>query len=354
MIMIVIMIQCHITSCRGLDSLLLLFLLLFLFLFLFFLLGSCFLTTLFLSLRSGSISRFLAGPLGPLLVLLFPDCIQSLCSDHLPASFIQLLPVVVCPGVCPPLILGVHTDHWRILSYKGFGIQTLLNSLLSQLSLLSLLQLLQFPLLIDFLLLIVILVSLKGNNNVEQFLSLGFQLVRVHSFKVERLDSDGEGDLLLLLQLLLGLGHLFTGVTAVSTNCGLLAAGLLLLSLKHLLPLGFSLLKTLLLLLSLNGLLLILFFPQLLFLFLLLLVKLLLLLSSDLLPLSLLLLQLHQLLLLLLPGLPPFCDVFLEGGVQSLLLLCLLICHDCTLVDPWIHTPSLDDTAPDVLDRVPM
>merc|ERR1711962_272987 len=118
----------------------------------------------------------------------------------------------------------------------------------------------------------------------------------------------------------------------ISSNCGLLAAGLLLLSLKHLLPLGFSLLKTLLLLLSLNGLLLILFLPQLLFLFLLLLVKLLLLFSSDLLPLSLLLLQLHQLLLLLLPGLPPFCDVFLEGGVQSLLLLCLLICHDCTLV----------------------
>merc|ERR1719147_149115 len=234
----------------------------------------------------------------------------------------------------PPLILGVHTDHWRILSDKGFGIQTLLNSLLSQLSLLSLLQLLQFPLLIDFLLLIVILVSLKGNNNVEQFLSLGFQLVRVHSFEIERLDSDGEGDLLLLLQLLLGLGHLFTGITAVSTNCGLLAAGLLLLCLKHLLSLGFSLLKTLLLLLSLNGLLFILFFPQLLLLFLLLLIELLFLLGSDLLPLSLLLLQLHQLLLLLLPGLSPFCDVFLEGGVQCLLLLCLLICHDCTLVDP--------------------
>merc|ERR1712089_14872 len=116
------------------------------------------------------------------------------------------------------------------------------------------------------------------------------------------LDSDGEGDLLLLLQLLLGLGHLFTGVTAISSNCGLLAAGLLLLCLKHLLPLGFSLLLLLFFLLSLDGLLLILFFPQLFLLFLLLLVKLLLLLGSDLLPLSLLLLQLHQLLLLLLPG----------------------------------------------------
>merc|ERR1712180_368747 len=330
MIMIVIMIQCHITSCRGLDSLLLLFLLLFLFLFLFFLLGSCFLTTLFLSLRSGSISRFLAGPLGPLLVLLFPDCIQSLCSDHLPASFIQLLPVVVCPGVCPPLILGVHTDHWRILSYKGFGIQTLLHRLLSQLSLLLLFQLCQLPLLIDLLLLIVIFVSLQGDYNIEQFLSLRFQFIRVHGFKVERLDSDGEGDLLLLLQLLLGLGHLLVSITGSLPNNRLLGTSAGLLGIQHLLSLGFCLFKLLLLLLSFHGLLLSFFLPQLLFLFLLLLIDLLLLLGSDLLPLSLLLLQLLQFLLLLLPGLLPFCNVFLEGGVQSLLLLCLFFCHDCT------------------------
>merc|ERR1712114_63927 len=211
-------------------------------------------------------------------------------------------------------------------NYKGFGIQTLLNSLLSQLSLLSLLQLLQFPLLIDFLLLIVILVGLKGNNNVEQFLSLGFQLVRVHSFKVEGLDSDGEGDLLLLLQLLLGLGHLLVSITGSLTNNRLLGTSASLLGIQHLLSLGFCLFKLLFLLLSLNGLLFILFLPQLLLLLLLLLIDLLLLLGSDLLPLSLLLLQLLQLLLLLLSGLPPFRDVFLEGGVQSLLLLCLFFC----------------------------
>merc|ERR1719147_406086 len=336
------MIQCHITSCRGLDLLLFLFLLLFFFLFLFFLLGSCFLTTLLLSLRSGSISSllarplseplwyFLAGPLGPLLVLLFPDCIQSLCSDHLPASFIQLLPVVVCPGVCPPLILGVHTDHWRILSYKCFGIQTFLQSFLSQLSLLLLFQLCQLPLLIDLLLLIVILISLQGDHDVEQFLSFGFQFIRVHGFEIERLDSDGEGDLLLLLQLLLSFGHLLVSITGSLPNNRLLGTSAGLLGIQHLLSLGFCLFKLLLLLLSFHSLLLSLFLPQLFFLFFLLLIDLLFLLGSDLLPLSLLLLQLFQLLLLLLPGLPPFCNVFLEGGVQSLLLLCLFFCHDCS------------------------
>merc|ERR1719167_1290719 len=336
------MIQCHVTSRRGLDLLLLLFLLLFLFLFLFFLLGSCFLTTLFFALWSGSISsllarplseplwQFLAGPLGPLLVLLFPDGIQSLCSDHLPASFIQLLSVVVCPGVCPPLILGVHTDHWRLLSYKGFGIQTLLDGLLSELSLLLLFQLREFSLLINFLLLVVIFVSLQGDYNVEQFLCLGFELVRVHGFEVERLDSDGEGDLLLLLQLLLGLGHLLVSITGSLPNNRLLGTSAGLLGIQHLLSLGFCLFKLLLFLFSFHSLLFSFFLPQLLLLFLLLLVDLLLLLGSDLLPLSLLLLQLLELLLLLLPGLPPFCDVFLEGGVQSLLLLCLFFCHDCT------------------------
>merc|ERR1712001_491397 len=116
------------------------------------------------------------------------------------------------------------------------------------------------------------------------------------------------GDLLLLLQLLLGLGHLTSGVSSAATSLlGATSASLVgLLGLKHLLPLSLGLLKTLLLLLGLLGLLLVFILPQLLLLFLLLLVELLLLLGPDLLPLGLLLLQLLQLLFLLLPGGSPF------------------------------------------------
>merc|ERR1719210_2054154 len=110
--------------------------------------------------------------------------------------------------------------------------------------------------------------------------------------------------------------------------------------------LGLGLFQALLLLLSLSSPLVSLLFPQLLFLFLLLLVELLLLLGPDLLPLGLLLLQLLQLLLFLLPGCSPFRDVFLEGGVERLFLLCLFVGHD------WAFGGFLDDTAPGVLDRV--
>merc|ERR1712002_1448966 len=106
-------------------------------------------------------------------------------------------------------------------------------------------------------------------------------------------------------------------IVALTRNCFLRTS---LLSIQHLLSFSFCFFESLLFLLSFNGLLIGFLFPQFLLLFLLLLIKLLLLLGSDLLPLSLPLLQFLELLLLLLPGLPPFCDVFLECGVQSLIL----------------------------------
>merc|ERR1719305_1596689 len=168
---------------------------------------------------------------------------------------------------------------------------TLLEGLGSELSLLPLLELLQVKLLGELPLLIVILVSLELDNDLEKVLGLGLHLIRVHGFKLEGLDSDGKGNLLLLLKLLLGLGELLAGVIARSTsNRLLLLVGVSLLCLEHLLSLGLSLLQALLLLLSLLGL------P----------VSLLLLHLLLLLLLGLLLLELGELILLSLPGLSPF------------------------------------------------
>merc|ERR1719151_461369 len=182
-----------------------------------------------------------------------------------------------------------------VLANKGLRVKTLLQGLLSQLSLLPLLQLLKVPLLVHPLLLVVVLVGLQLDDNVEQLGGLSLQVVGVHGVKLQGLDSDGEGDLLLLLQLLLGLGHLLEGVVALSASSGLLGGSASLVSLlgiEHLLPLGLGLFQALLLLLGLSGPLVCLLFPQLLLLFLLGLVELLLLLGPDLLPLGLLLLQL--------------------------------------------------------------
>merc|ERR1719373_1410368 len=76
----------------------------------------------------------------------------------------------------------------------------------------------------------------------------------VHDVEVKGLDADGEGDLLFLLKLLLGLGHLTPGIlnvahAAVSLLDGALGALagsllLLLLSLHHGLPLLLSLLSS--------------------------------------------------------------------------------------------------------------
>merc|ERR1719284_915268 len=147
----------------------------------------------------------------------------------------------------------------------------------------------------------------------------------------KRLDSDAKGNLLLLFKLLFGLGQLLAGITSWATSNRLLLVSSIsllgLLSLKHFLSLGFSLLQTLFLLFSFLGFSLSLLGLHFLLLLSLLLIELLLLLKSDLLPLGLLLLELGQLILLLLSGLSPFCDVLLQAVVQLLLPLCLIICH---------------------------
>merc|ERR1719225_2540555 len=256
------------------------------------------------------LGQLLGGSLGELVVLLLPGGLQMLGSDDLPSTLVELLPVVVGPGVCPALVLGVHADLGGVLSSQGLRVKTLLEGLGSQLSLLPLLQFLEIQLLSELPLLVIVFVSLQLDDSLEQVLDLGLQLVRVKGLQVKGLDSDAEGDLLLLLELLLGLGELLAGVRNGSTSNRLLLVQLLsllgLLGLEHLLPLSLGLLQPLLLLLGFLGLPLSLFLLELLLFFSLLLVELLLLLGSDLLPLGLLLLQLGEIVLLLLPGLSPF------------------------------------------------
>merc|ERR1712018_810818 len=96
-----------------------------------------------------------------------------------------------------------------------------------------------------------------------QFLGFGLQLVGVHGIDIQGLDSDGQGDPLLLFKLLLGLGHflasvLYTTTHATATNgLATLARGclFLFLCLHHFLPLGLGFLQAFLLFLSLFGLL---------------------------------------------------------------------------------------------------
>merc|ERR1719495_2223562 len=324
---------------------LLFFFFLLLFFFIVFLLCSCFLTTFFLTLWGFSISSFLARSLtkplgkflcwslGPFFVLLLPDGIKGFSSDDIPTTLIEFLSVVIGSGVCSTFIFGVHADHGRVFANKGLRVKTLLKSLLSELSLLPLLEFLQVKLLGKFPLFIVIFVLLKLNNDVEDLVGLGLKLIRVHGIKFKRLDSDAEGNLLFLLKLFLGLGHFSASISTRSSNGFLLVSTFFLglLGFKHLLSLGFSFLEALFLFFGFLGLLLIFFLSKLLFFLLLLLIQLLLLLSSDLLPLSLLLFELLELIFLLLPGLSPFCDVFLQLCVESLLLLCLFVGH-CELL----------------------
>merc|ERR1712025_1190953 len=293
-------------------------------------------------LLSGSLSKplgeFSGWSLAPFIIFLFPDTFKVFCSNNFPSSLIHFLSVIIRSGVCSTLILGVHADLWWVLSSEGLWVKTLLKGLSSELSLLSLLQLLKVKLLGEFSLFIVIFISLKLDDVLEELLSLGLDFIRVHSLKLKWLDSDGEGNLLLFLKLLLGLGELLAGITDLSSSSGFLLVShfslLGLLGLKHLLTLSLSLLKALLLLLSLLGLSLSLFLLHL-FLFLSLgLIELLLLLKSDLLPLGLLLLEFGELILLLLPGLSPFRDVLLELVVQLLFPLCLIICHSDCCMDP--------------------
>merc|ERR550534_902897 len=125
--------------------------------------------------------------------------------DNFPAALVHLLPVVIGPGVGSALVLGVHADLGRVLAGKGLRVKTLLEGLGSELSLLSLLELLQVKLLGKLPLLVVILVSLKLDDGLEEVLSLGLHLIRVHSLK-----------------LVLGLGELLAGIIAGSTSNRLL------------------------------------------------------------------------------------------------------------------------------------
>merc|ERR1719499_3043710 len=220
----------------------------------------------------------LCWSLGPFFVLLFPYGVKGFSSDDFPTTFIQFLSVVIGSGVCSTFIFGVHADHGRVFANKGLRVKTLLKSLLSELSLLSLLEFLQVKLLGKFPLFIVIFVLLKLNNDVEDLVGLGLEPIRVHGIKFKRLDSDAEGNLLLLLKLFLGLGHFSASIIGRASGYRfLLVATILLglLSFKHLLSGSFSFFKLLLLFFSLLGLLFIFLLPELLFLFLLLLVQLL-------------------------------------------------------------------------------
>merc|ERR1719277_1422197 len=286
---------------------LIIFLLIFFLFIIFLLLSSCclfFLTTLWGLWVSLLLAWSLSKPLGessgrslaPFIVFLFPARFKVFSSDNFPASLIHFLSVIIRSGICSTLILGVHADLWWVLSSESLWVKTLLKGLSSELSLLSLLELLEVKLLSEFPLLIVIFVSLKLDDDLEELLSLGLDFIRVHGLKFKWLDSDAKGNLLLFLKLLLGLGKLLAGIIDFSSSSGFLLVShfslLGLLGLKHLLTLSLSLLKALLLLLSFLGLPLSLFLLHLLLFLSLGLVELLLLLKSDLLPLGLLLLEL--------------------------------------------------------------
>merc|ERR1712203_802186 len=149
--------------------------------------------SLLLSLRGLGVSLLLAGPLtkplgqllsrplGELVVFLLPGGLQVFGSDHLPATFVQFLPVVVGPGVGSALVLGVHADLGWVLAGEGLGVETLLQCLGSELSLLSLLQFLEIEFLGQFSLLVIVFVSLQLDDGLEQVLNLALHLVRVQS-----------------------------------------------------------------------------------------------------------------------------------------------------------------------------
>merc|ERR1712088_1116337 len=134
-------------------------------------LGRLRISSLFAGADSEPLWQLLGWAFRELCELLLPHGLQPLSADNLGATFVQLLAVAVCPGVCP--------------------------------------------------LLVVILVGLQGDNGVPDLVGFVLQLFRVHLVKGQGLDTDGRGDLHLLLDLLLRLGHLFASVHGGSR--GLLA-----------------------------------------------------------------------------------------------------------------------------------
>merc|ERR1711883_7982 len=243
-------------------------------------LGRLRISSLFAGADSEPLWQLLGWAFRELCELLLPHGLQPLSADNLGATLVQLLAVAVCPGVCPPLVLGEHVNGGGVLLGEGLGVETLLDRLVPQLQLLPLCQLLELVILVELSLLVVILVGLQGDNGVPDLVGFVLQLFRVHLVKGQGLDTDGQGDLHLLLDLLLRLGHLFASVHGGSR--GLLAS--LLLSGEHLLPFPLVLLHLLLLGLSLCFLLFLLLPLDLLLLCSLLRCLLLLLLSTDLLP----------------------------------------------------------------------
>merc|ERR1711937_916794 len=174
------------TRRRGRDGLLL-FLLLF---FLFF--SSSFFGFFFTTLWSLGITSLLAWPLseplgeppcrslGEFGQLVLPGRFKSFGTKDLSSTFVELLPVSVAPGVCPPLVLGEHSDGGRVLAGEGLRVKTLLDGLVSHLKLLSFSQFFEFVLLILVSLFEVVFVSLEGHNGVPDLVGLGPQFIRVH------------------------------------------------------------------------------------------------------------------------------------------------------------------------------
>merc|ERR1719150_2472991 len=321
---------------------LLFFFLFFLLFFLFFLevsTGRGISTTLVLFVRGVGVTSLLAWPLAeplgqlglgtlqPFIVFLLPQSLEMFSSDNFPASFVELSPIFVGPGVSPTLVFGVHTDLGRIFASESLRIETLLHSLLPQLLFLSLLELFQVIVLPLLSFLQIVFLSLEPDNGVPQLLGFAHKSVRVHFIDIQRLDSDRQGDLFLFFELFLGLGHFPPGIQ-VGSGCacalaGLAASGLLLLllSLHHGLTLHFSLFKTLLFLLSLLGLLFGLLLAEPFLLFLLLLGQFLFLLGSDLLAFGLFFLEPLQFFFLLATLLAPFVNVFPKLFIEFTLLL---------------------------------
>merc|ERR1740116_561173 len=245
-----------------------------------------------------------------------PHRLQSLSPHDLSSAFVQLLAVTVRPCVCPPLVLGEHVDGGGVLLGERLRVKTLLDGLVPQLQLLPLGQLLELVVLVQLPLLVVVLVGLEGDDGAPDLVGFVLQFVGVHLLKGQGLDADGQGDLHLLLDLLLRLGHLFASVHGGTRR--LLAS--LLLSSEHLLPFPLVLLHLLLLRLRLCLLLVLLLLLDLLLLCSLLGGLLLLLLGADLLPGGLLVLQPLQLGLLLGALIPPLRDVFPQLVVHLRLL----------------------------------
>merc|ERR1712227_497574 len=169
---------CIISSSSLVIGCLFLFLLVILLLFFFSLgLGLLTLRCLWVSLllawsHSAPLGQLGLGSLVPLSQLLFPDSLQPLSSDDLGSTLVQLLPVSVCPGVCPPLVLGEHVDGGRMSSTESLRIKTLLDGFVSKLKLSPLVQFLELVVLVHPSLFIVVFVCLQLNDGVPDSVGL--------------------------------------------------------------------------------------------------------------------------------------------------------------------------------------